>query len=42
MVRGLGGDAVNQDFGRRTGERGNRVMLGDPVAIIAEPIGQPG
>src|SRR5579859_6154165 len=34
----LGGDARDQDFGRRTRERIDGVMLGDPVALVTETI----
>ena len=38
--RSFGGDAVNQNFRRGTGERGDRVMFSDPVTMIAKAVGQ--
>ena len=39
-VRSLGADARDQYFGRGAGEGAGRVMLGDPVALVAEAIGK--
>ena len=41
-VRGLGGDSRDHHFGRRARECAGRVMLGDPVALVAEAIGEAG
>jgi hypothetical protein len=35
-----GRDAREQDFGTGIGEGGDRVMLGEPVARVAEPVGR--
>ena len=34
------GDRADQHLGRRAGERRRRVVLGDPVAVVAERVGQ--
>ena len=34
-------DGLDQHLGRRAGQRGRAVMLGHPVAVIAELVGQP-
>ena len=41
-VRSLGGDSRDHDFGRGACECAGRVMLGDPVALVAETIGEAG
>ena len=38
---GRGGDRADQHLGARPGEHRAAVMLGDPVAVVAERVGQP-
>ena len=38
---GLGGDAREQDLRAGIGKRGDRVMLGEPVAVEAQLLGRP-
>ena len=42
QMPGLGGNPGNQDLGRGAGEAGQAVMLGKPIAVVAEPIDMPG
>jgi hypothetical protein len=39
---GARGDRPDQDLRRGARERGRGVVLGDPVAVVAEPVGQLG
>ena len=41
-VRGPGGDLTDQDLGTRPGEGGAGMVLGQPVTLVAEPVGQTG
>jgi hypothetical protein len=36
---GLRGDPAKQDFGAGIGQRGNRMVLGQPVAVVAQRLG---
>ena len=38
---GRGGDRADQDLRRGPGDEPSPVVLGDPVAVVAEPVGQP-
>ncbi|EGJ75035.1 putative LuxAB-like protein (oxygenase) [Streptomyces sp. Tu6071] len=39
---GVGGEVGEDHGGRGGGDAGHRVVLGDPVAVVAEPFGRPG
>ena len=41
-VRGPGGDLTDQDLGTRPGEGGAGVVLGQPVPLVAKPVGELG
>ena len=41
-ARGAGCDMCDHHGGRRTGDPDHVVVLGEPVAVIAEPLGVPG
>ena len=38
---GRRGDRADQDLRRRPGDEPSPMVLGDPVAVVAEPVGQP-
>jgi hypothetical protein len=38
----LGAESCEEHFGTRVGERGDRVVLGQPIAVIAELVGAAG
>ncbi len=40
--RGAGGDMADDDGGRGAGDARHVVMLGEPVAVVAEPLGMAG
>ena len=39
---GPAGDVLDHDLGRGTGQAGRVVMLGEPVAVVAQPVGKLG
>ena len=39
-VRGHGRDLTDHDLGRGAGDIGKIMMLGDPIALVAEPVGE--